>query len=98
MVLRRTIETSDENNELFSNHTDAGIIVTVEKEWYSRIVQQTLYRYHLDEASFQLFNNTAGYYISDQVIIPSYIEKVVHLVERLLPEELNCDLQRIYIL
>lgn len=77
----------------FFNHTDADIIVTVEKEWYSRIVQQTLYRYHLDEASFQLFN-----YISDQVIIPSYIEKVVHLVERLLPEELNCDLQRIDIL
>ncbi|WP_374954379.1 DUF6886 family protein [Paenibacillus sp. MYb63] len=39
----------------FFNHTDADIIVTVERVWYSRIVLQTLYRYHLDEASFQFF-------------------------------------------
>uniref|UniRef100_UPI00403F7ED2 DUF6886 family protein n=1 Tax=Paenibacillus sp. FSL R5-0623 TaxID=2921651 RepID=UPI00403F7ED2 len=58
-------------------------------------MQQTLHRYHLDEASFQLFNKTAGYYFSDQVITPSYVEKVVHLVERLLQEEFICDLQRI---
>nr|WP_261771632.1 DUF6886 family protein [Paenibacillus xylanexedens] len=43
-----------------------------------------LYRYHLDAASFKLFDETAGYYISDQVVTPSYIEKIDHLVERLL--------------
>ncbi|MBU5351129.1 hypothetical protein KQI74_02485 [Paenibacillus barcinonensis] len=84
IVLRRNEEISDEHQELFFSHTDAAIIVTVESEWYSRIVNQTLYRYHLPEATFRLFDETAGYYISEQVIIPSCIEKIDYLVERLI--------------
>jgi hypothetical protein len=84
IVIRRTKDMKDEHHELFFKHTNADLIVTVESDWYPRIIQQTLYRYHMDEASFKLFDETAGYYISDQVIIPSYIEKIDHLVERLL--------------
>ncbi|CAI6036186.1 hypothetical protein PAECIP112173_00828 [Paenibacillus sp. JJ-100] len=84
IVIRRTKDMRDEEHEMFFKHTDADIIVTVESEWYPKIVQQTLYRYHLEDPSFKLFDETAGYYISDQVITPRYIEKIDHLVERLL--------------
>ncbi|WP_342555619.1 DUF6886 family protein [Paenibacillus sp. FSL R7-0652] len=84
IVIQRTNEISNEHQELFFKHTEADIIVTVEREWYTKIAGQSLYRYHLDEASFQLFDETAGYYISDQVITPSCVEKIDHLVERLL--------------
>ncbi|PYE50055.1 hypothetical protein HUB98_28715 [Paenibacillus barcinonensis] len=84
IVLRRNVEISDEHQDLFFKYTDADIIVTVESEWYSRIVNQTLHRYHFPEISFRLFDETAGYYISDQVITPSCIERIDHLMDRLI--------------
>jgi len=58
------------------------MIVTVESGWYSRIIEKTLYKYHFEDDGFELFDKTAGYYISYQVVKPIGIEKVDKLVER----------------
>lgn len=84
IICRRTKDISEKNNELFFNNTLADIIVTVESDWYVRIVQQTLYKYQFEDEGFEVFDKTAGYYISYQTVKPMGIEKIDRLVERLL--------------
>ncbi|SEM04455.1 hypothetical protein SAMN04488688_10874 [Paenibacillus sp. cl141a] len=84
IICRKTEDISDKNNDLFFNNTNADIIVTVESEWYARIIEQSLYKYHFKDDGFELFDKTAGYYISYQVVKPIGIEKVDKLVERLI--------------
>lgn len=84
IVCRRTEDISEKNVDMFFKNTNADIIVTVESEWYARIIGQSLYKYYFEEDSFELFDKTAGYYISYQAVKPISIEKIDNLVERLL--------------
>lgn len=84
IICRRTEGISEKNIDIFFNNTNADIIVTVEIEWYTRIIGQSLYKYHFEEDSFELFDKTAGYYISYEVVRPICIEKIDNLVERLI--------------
>ncbi|WP_054958517.1 DUF6886 family protein [Paenibacillus dakarensis] len=84
IICTKTEDISDKNIDLFFNNTNADIIVTVESEWYTRIIEQTLFKYHFKDDGFELFDKTAGYYISYQVVKPIVIEKVDKLIERLI--------------
>ncbi|WP_217597712.1 DUF6886 family protein [Cohnella sp. GbtcB17] len=84
IVCRRDEATADRHLQLFFNHTIADTIVTVESDWYTRISKQTLFRYCFDDEGFALFDATAGYYISRQVVQPKKVEVYGNLIERLI--------------
>lgn len=84
IICKKTEDISDENKEKFFSHSNADTIVTVESSWYSRISNQTIYRYHFDDKEFELFDKTAGYYISYHVIKPLGIDRMNYLIERLI--------------
>ncbi|MFB5677820.1 DUF6886 family protein [Paenibacillus terreus] len=48
----------------FFGLSSADVVITVEKDWYERIRNTTLYRYRFPNESFELFDEIAGYYIS----------------------------------
>ncbi|WP_405156431.1 DUF6886 family protein [Paenibacillus sp. FSL K6-0108] len=83
IICKKTDTISVENKEKFFKHSNAELIVTVESSWYPRIMNQILYRYHFDDTHFELFDPTAGYYISDQVTKPLQIDRMDGLMERL---------------
>lgn len=84
IVLRRDEMTTDQQMQLFFNNTTANIIVTVESDWYTRISRQTIFRYSFEDESFELFDKTAGYYISHQVVVPKAVQIYGDLIERLI--------------
>ncbi|GAE06280.1 hypothetical protein JCM10914_2429 [Paenibacillus sp. JCM 10914] len=84
IVLRRPEQISDKHAQLFFSHTTANSIITVEQDWYARISEQTLYRYALDASTFELFDATAGYYVSHQPVLPLQVDEISNLIERLL--------------
>lgn len=83
IICKKTDTLSDENKDKFFKHSNADIIVTVESSWYPRIMNQIIYRYHFDDTNFELFDPTAGYYISHQVTKPLQIDRIDGLMERL---------------
>lgn len=68
--------------QLFFNYTIADTIVTVERDWYTRITNQTIFRYCFDDEGFELFDKTAGYYISRQVEKVKSVDTFGYLLER----------------
>ncbi|MNH91194.1 hypothetical protein D3C73_437450 [compost metagenome] len=84
IVCRKTEKTTDTNIQAFFHNTTANIIVTVESDWYTRIAEQKLFRYSFNEDTFELFDQTAGYYISRETVSPMKVDVVDHLIERLL--------------
>ncbi|SDX04689.1 DUF6886 family protein [Paenibacillus sp. CF384] len=84
IVCRRDETTTTQHLDLFFNHSIANTIVTVESDWYTRISKQTLYRYCFDDEGFELIDETAGYYISRQVVHPISVDQYDNLLERLL--------------
>jgi hypothetical protein len=84
IVCRRDEATADRHLELFFNHTTADTIVTVESDWYTRISQQTVYRYSFYSEGFELLDKTAGYYISHRVVEPKAVDTYGNLIERLI--------------
>lgn len=91
IVYRRTEHMSEADQIKFFGLSSADVVITVEKDWYERIRNTRIYRYSLPAASFELFDDIAGYYISAQTIIPLKVEPLDHLLDRLmqLPVELR---------
>jgi hypothetical protein len=65
--------------------------MTVETGWYERIKNATLYRYELPSESFRLFDETAGYYISEETIIPTQMDVITNPLDMLL--QLHIDIR-----
>lgn len=70
--------------QLFFKNSIADTIVTVESDWYTRILKQTIYRYCFDDEAFELFDKTAVFYISRQVVKPKSVDTYGDLLERLI--------------
>ncbi|ANE48935.1 hypothetical protein SY83_14550 [Paenibacillus swuensis] len=91
IVYTRTDGLSEETVDKFFGCTSAVRIMTIETRWYSAISNTTLYRYTLPGESFKLFDETAGYYISEQKVTPIVITAMDHLLEKLL--EINIEVR-----
>jgi hypothetical protein len=89
IVYIRTEEISIEDNHKFFGLTDSNIVITVEVDWYKRINETTTFRYELPAESFKLFNEFAGYYISEEAVKPIRIKPLDNLIERI--TELNIE-------
>ena len=70
IVYRKSEAMSEEDVSRFFGPTNSEIVVTIENRWLPRILQSKLYRYELPSSTFNLFDATAGYYISEQTVVP----------------------------
>jgi len=73
----------------FFGTTDADIVITVETNWYRSIMVTTLYRYELPRDSFTMFDPTAGYYISYEVVKPIHMTRINNALERLMDMKID---------
>lgn len=80
-------QTSDEDRRIFLR--GAKRVIAVEHAWYTRIVECTLYLYHLPPETFRLHDANAGYYVSPQKVIPSGIEVMPDLLAALFSHEIE---------
>ncbi|WP_245850851.1 DUF6886 family protein [Paenibacillus herberti] len=83
IVYSRGGSMSQEDEERFFGHTAADRVMAVETGWLDRIMNVVLYRYELPSDSFELFSETAGYYISRETVGPLEIIRLEGLLERL---------------
>ncbi|WP_168121493.1 DUF6886 family protein [Paenibacillus sp. HB172176] len=70
IVYRRSQSVLEEDASRFFGPTTSEIVLTIENRWLSRILQYPLFRYELPASTFTLFDETAGYYISEQEVTP----------------------------
>ncbi|KKO51781.1 DUF6886 family protein [Paenibacillus sp. DMB20] len=71
IVYTRSDDLTREDERRFFGNTGADIVITVETGWFDRIMSTTLYRYELPGKTFELFDATAGYYISKDTVVPT---------------------------
>lgn len=71
IVYTRSDDMTREDERRFFGHTSADIVITVETAWFDRIMSTTLYRYELPGETFELFDAIAGYYISQDTVVPT---------------------------
>lgn len=91
IVYTRSQDMNTEDERRFFGATHSNIIITVESSWYKAINEATIYRYTLPGKSFRLFDETAGYYISEEIIRPLEMQPMKNLIEKIL--ELNIELR-----
>jgi len=84
IVYTRSEDMSDDDRERFFGMTSANIVITVETRWYERIRKAIIYRYRMPAASFRLYDEVAGYYISSETVAPLEMEPLDHLLDRLI--------------
>lgn len=84
IIYSKNSDVSEADQTLFFSHTKAKTIITVENAWFERILKTRIYKYIFDPKDFELIDETAGYYISHNVIKPVGMEVVDHLLMQLL--------------
>jgi len=83
IALRRMIDISDENKEKFFGHSIADTVVVIESKWYPIIKDFTIFRYTFNKEEFEMFDKTAGYYISYNTVKPIEVIPIQNLLDRL---------------
>lgn len=81
--------TTEEDARTFWANTTADKIVAVESGWLERIRRTKLYVYTFASESFVGLDDSAGYYISEQEVVPVKVEPVGDLLDKLLAEKLE---------
>ncbi|UKS25373.1 hypothetical protein LOZ80_27810 [Paenibacillus sp. HWE-109] len=84
IVYRRSEGLSEADHARFFGASPAEIIMTVEAHWYQAIRDATIYRYTLPGDSFAIFDETAGYYISEKAVDPIRMDPLTNLIERII--------------
>jgi len=83
IVLKRTPEISEEHRKMFFGMSQANKIIAIENRWVERVRNAAIYRYSFHDEGFELFDRTAGYYISHQTVKPLEVTPIHHLFDRL---------------
>lgn len=84
IIFTKGPEVSEEDQRVFFGHTTSQTIITVESSWYERIREITLFKYSFEQSHFQLIDEIAGYYISEEIIKPVNVEPVNNLIDQIL--------------
>jgi len=89
IVYTRSEGISDQDRQRFFGLTDANIVITIEVGWYKRINAATIYRYELPYESFKLFDEYAGYYISENPVTPIELTPFNNLIDKLMEQNID---------
>ncbi|HYF62177.1 MAG TPA: hypothetical protein VD886_05140 [Herpetosiphonaceae bacterium] len=84
ICIAASAETTDADRERFFGHGAAERIIVVESGWLAAIRAATLYRYALPAAPFQLYDQSAGYYVSPEPVAPLAVTPIADLLAALL--------------
>jgi hypothetical protein len=68
----------------FLGGSAATHIVAIESDWFHRVDTTVLYCYEFPAASFSLLDETAGYYISYESVLPIATRRIDNIFEELL--------------
>jgi len=68
--------TTNTDKEKFFGESKADYIINVEEHWKEKIENTVLFKYEFTPETFSLLDETAGYYVSYQEIVPVFIEEV----------------------
>ncbi|PYI57565.1 hypothetical protein DLM86_01440 [Paenibacillus flagellatus] len=81
--------TSEADRRALFGDTAASKVIAVENGWLERIRETKLYVYTFAGDSFRLLDGTAGYYVSEETVVPLRVEPVGDLLAKLLAEPLE---------
>ncbi|MFC4099252.1 DUF6886 family protein [Paenibacillus xanthanilyticus] len=84
IAYRRTGPMSEEAERLLFAASGADSVLAMESRWHAELESFTIYRYVFEPDGFELFDATAGYYISEQPVRPVRVEAYGGLIGRLL--------------
>ena len=83
VVISKARFTTAEDAETFFGHSTAKVIAAIESNWLDRLRRTTIYRYTLPGESFELRNESAGYWVSEREIRPIGVEPIRDLMAAL---------------
>jgi hypothetical protein len=75
--------TSAEDRERFFAHTDATKVVAIENGWLDWVRETVLYRYDFAPNGFESHDESAGYWVSRETVLPLRVEPVGDLLTAL---------------
>lgn len=84
--------TREEDVELFLEGQRTKRVLAVEACWFNRIVNATLIQYEFAPDNFYLFDEPAGYYLSQHAEIPISVQMIAAPLERLLAPDVEVRL------
>ncbi len=76
--------TTPEDRDRFLDGSVATHVMAIESDWFHRVDTTILYSYEFPVATFTLLDETAGYYISYEPIVPIAIRRIDHIFDELL--------------
>lgn len=78
-----TNKTLEFDKEKFFDKIQSDFVIAIEKKWYKRIQETTLYCYEFPLDDFILLDEEAGYYISYKRVTPIAMQPVNNLIKEL---------------
>jgi len=89
VIFRKSDQMSEEDKRHFFGDTSADTVIAVENDWLDRILNVKLYRYTLDRHSFELEDEIAGYYISQEPVKPLRVELLENVLHELVKRQVE---------
>jgi hypothetical protein len=89
IIYRDSEEITEEDKEKYFLSTVSKTIITLENRWYKTIKNTILYKYVLEKEKFRLIDEIAGYYVSEEKIIPYSLEKIENILEELFEQQID---------
>jgi hypothetical protein len=77
-------QTTPQDRDRFLSSSNATHVIAIETAWFHRINTTILYIYEFPILNFTLLDETAGYYISYEPIVPLAIRRIDHIFDELL--------------
>jgi hypothetical protein len=76
--------TTPQDRDRFLGMSCASHVIAIESDWFHRVNTTVLYRYEFPASTFLLLDETAGYYISYEPVIPLAVRRIDNIFEELL--------------
>ena len=89
IIYRYSKNVTEEDKNIFFSNTVSNTIIALENRWYNTIKNAILYKYIFEEDKFTLIEDIAGYYISEEKIIPKGMEKIENLLDEILKQNIE---------
>lgn len=84
IVYKRSAAMSEEDEQIFFGVSSSDTVMVMENDWYSQISQTTMYRYTFAREGFERFDETAGYFITQQTVRPLDMQPISQLLDQLM--------------